>query len=142
MTKYCAESQYGYNYFTDRLTELEPEDDAATKIWGSGWQMPSLEQIKELLDNTTTTWTEQNGVSGVLFTASNGNSIFLPVQLLISPVSANFQSFYWSRSLYLDYSYFAYSLALESNYYHDWNRFDWKYLYRYDCYYVRPVRKQ
>ena len=39
---------------------------------------PSLDQIKELLNNTTSVWTTQNGVYGRKFTGSNGGSLFLP----------------------------------------------------------------
>ena len=78
LTKYCNNSSYGYNGFTDDLTTLLPEDDAATVNWGSGWRMPTEEEWWELYNNTTVTWTTQNGVSGRLFTASNGNSLFLP----------------------------------------------------------------
>ena len=78
LTKYCNEASYGYNGFTDNLTTLLPEDDAATANWGSDWRMPTNEEWQELLDNTTNTWTTQNGVNGRLFTASNGNSLFLP----------------------------------------------------------------
>ena len=78
LTKYCNDSYYGYNGFTDNLTTLLPEDDAATANWGSDWRMPTRAEWQELLDNTTVTWTTQNGVNGRLFTASNGNSLFLP----------------------------------------------------------------
>lgn len=78
LTKYCTDASYGYNGFTDDLTTLLPMDDAATANWGSDWRMPTLEEWQELLDNTTHTWTTQNGVNGLLFTASNGNSLFLP----------------------------------------------------------------
>ena len=81
MTKYCTQSEYGYNGFTDNLTELQSADDAATANWGSDWQMPSLAQIQELCSssNTTTEWTQVNGVNGRKITSkSNGNSIFLP----------------------------------------------------------------
>lgn len=54
------------------------EYDAATANWGSPWRMPSQEQFQELLDNTTSTWTTQNGVNGYKFIGSNGNSVFLP----------------------------------------------------------------
>ena len=57
------------------------EYDAATANWGSDWQMPTMEQLNELMDNnnTTSTWTTQNGVNGLLITSKrNGNSIFLP----------------------------------------------------------------
>ncbi len=78
ITKYCTNSDYGT---IDNKTELEPFDDAATVNWGSGWQMPSLEQFKELINSsyTTQTWTTMNGVEGRKITSkSNGNSIFLP----------------------------------------------------------------
>ena len=78
LTKYCNNSSYGYNGFTDNLTVLQPVDDAATANMGSGWCMPSEAQWEELYQNTTNTWTTQNGVNGRLFTASNGNSLFLP----------------------------------------------------------------
>ena len=55
--------------------------DAATANWGGIWRMPTLLQIRELIDNTTTTWvtTGQNGSSGIRFTSANGGSIFLPM---------------------------------------------------------------
>ena len=101
LTKYCTYSSYGYNGFVDDLTTLLPEDDAATVNWGAGWRMPTKEQWQELLDNTTTIWTTQNGVSGRLFTASNGNSLFLPAAGRKGSVSLGPGSdgSYWSRSL-------------------------------------------
>ena len=79
LTKYCDNSDYGYNGFTDGKTELDHEDDAATANWGPEWRMPSLEQIQELMDNCTSQWTTRNGVNGRLFTSNiNGASLFLP----------------------------------------------------------------
>lgn len=78
LTKYCNNFSYGYNGFTDNLTTLLPEDDAATVNWGADWRMWSEEERQELWQNTTRTWTTQNGVNGWLFTATNGNSLFLP----------------------------------------------------------------
>lgn len=78
LTKYCNNSSYGYNGFTDNLTTLLPEDDAATANWGGNWRIPTYWDFQELLNNTTATWTQQNGVNGQLFTAANGNSLFLP----------------------------------------------------------------
>lgn len=40
--------------------------------------MPTLSQVQELISGTTQTTETVNGVKGVRFTASNGNSIFLP----------------------------------------------------------------
>ena len=80
LTKYCSNSNYGYNGFTDSLTVLQLSDDAATANWGSGWCMPTPDQWRELRDNTITAWTTQNGVEGRLFTALNGQSLFLPAE--------------------------------------------------------------
>ena len=49
---------------------------------GGDWHIPTNEQIRELLDNTTSTWTEKNYVKGRLFTSKkdNSKSIFIPVE--------------------------------------------------------------
>ena len=78
LTKYCNNPDCGYNGFTDNLTTLLPEDDAAAVNWGGDWHMPSNDNWEELYENTTHIWTTWNGVKGRLFTASNGNSLFLP----------------------------------------------------------------
>ena len=104
MTKYCTDSDYGYNGFTDNLTELQPEDDAATANWGSNWRMPSRDQIAELINGsyTTSEWTQLNGVNGRKVTSkSNGNSIFLPVagSRWYEAYDAGRLGYYWSSSL-------------------------------------------
>ena len=78
LTKYCSESDFGFNGFTDDLVTLQPNDDAATANWGEGWSTPTYNQWVELLRKCTHSWTTINGVKGCLFTARNGNSIFLP----------------------------------------------------------------
>ena len=105
LTKYCTNSSYGYNGFTDNLTNLLPEDDAAAANWGGDWRMPTKEEWQELLNNTTSVWTTQNGVNGRLFTASNGNSLFLPAagcrdESILD--HTGIRGFYWSNSLDLD----------------------------------------
>ena len=59
---------------------LDLEDDAAHVNMGGDWHMPSPEQIQELIDNTTSTWTKQDGVNGRLFTSKKDASktIFIP----------------------------------------------------------------
>jgi len=54
------------------------EYDVAHVQWGGSWVMPSVEQIQELLDNCSYTWTTIEGVTGAHFIGSNGASIFLP----------------------------------------------------------------
>lgn len=66
---------------TDHLTELEPEDDAATANWGANWQMPNRQQLYELFLDTYTSKevVTQNGVKVLKITSKkNGNSIFFP----------------------------------------------------------------
>ena len=109
LTKYCCQSQYGYNGFTDDLTELVPEDDAATANWGIQWQMPSGKQLKELMNEayTTSEWTTLNGVNGCKITSrSNGKSIFLPMAgyIGVSLTYGGSHAYYLSRSLTLIYS--------------------------------------
>ena len=105
LTKYCNK-WYGNNGFTDTLTVLMPEDDAASVNWGADWRMPTKEEWEELYQNTTVTWTTQNGVYGGLFTASSGNSIFLPVTGFRydgSLEDADIAGYYWSSTLDTDY---------------------------------------
>ena len=105
LTKYCNNASCGNNGFTDTLTVLMPEDDAATANWGNGWRMPTYTELRELKDNCAFTWTTQNGVNGSLFTASNGNSLFLPAVGYRSFGSLHCcgdRGYYWSSSLYTD----------------------------------------
>lgn len=75
LTKYCTKSSHGV---VDNLVVLQPNDDAATANWAGDWRMPTLAEWMELFHNTICEWVVQNGVNGGLFTATNGNSIFLP----------------------------------------------------------------
>ncbi len=144
MTKYCNNSSYGYNGFTDDLTELLPEDDAATANWGSDWQMPSLVQCEELINDefTTTEWTTQNDVNGRLITSKiNGKSIFLPAagcRYDTSISSLGGRGDYWSRSINVNYSFSGRTLYFFSNFIRT-NGDDG---YRYFGPSVRPVRVQ
>ena len=59
---------------------LDLEDDAAHVNMGGDWHMPTPEQCQELIDNTTSEWTTQDGVNGRLFTSKKDASktIFIP----------------------------------------------------------------
>ena len=97
------------------------EYDAATANWGSDWRMPTREEWQELYQNTTHTWTTQNGVNGRLFTASNGNSLFLPAagcRENSSLDSAGSLGHYWSGSLFTVYPYSAWGLSFLSGSYY------------------------
>ena len=120
LTKYCNKADKGNNGFTDNLTTLQAGDDPATANWGSGWRTPSKEQWEELQDNTTNTWTTRNGVEGMLFTAFNGNSLFLPAvgyHWVGELIDAGSFGYYWSSSLYADYPHYAWDFYFRSGSY-------------------------
>jgi len=77
--KFAHESALTKYNSSDGLMVLEPGDDAATANWGEGWKMPTKADFDELTANTTTAFTEQNGVNGLLCTSTaNTNTLFFP----------------------------------------------------------------
>lgn len=75
LMKYNSNPDHG---IVDGKTSLDPEDDAAHAKWGGLWRMPTGEQMKELIDNCTWEWTQENGVDGFRVTGKASRSIFLP----------------------------------------------------------------
>ena len=79
LLKYNVNSDYGMK---DYKTQLDAEDDAATANWGKDWRMPTVNELKELLDGCTWKWTDSfngSGVAGKVGTSKyNGSIIFLP----------------------------------------------------------------
>ena len=85
---------FGYGDQTAMLTSTKLEDYPSFDIAGSEndiiyhlnidgdspmkSQMPTHAHVLELINNTTREWVTLEGVEGIRFTASNGNSIFLP----------------------------------------------------------------
>lgn len=107
LTKYCNISAYGLNGFIDGLTVLQVTDDAATIALGASTHTPTVDEWDELMNNTTMAWTIMNGVNGLKFTASNGNSIFLPAAGRRSGSELLYPGdygTYWSSSLDLERS--------------------------------------
>lgn len=120
-SKYVTDSMYGN---VDGKKELDLSDDAAYVYWGSGWRMPSVAQIDELVSNCTTEWTTMNGKWGrMMKSLKNGKSIFLPAAGYWND-SGYRDSIggYWSRSLQWGgsrstssgYSAYFFSFALHS----------------------------
>ena len=116
MNKYCTDSVFGLNGFVDSLTLLEPDDDLASTIWGTAWRTPTIEQWEEMFQNTTSVWTTLNGVNGWHFTASNGNSLFLPAAGYYwdEELNAADLGVYWSVTLNVEYPYRAWSFHFNS----------------------------
>lgn len=114
LTKYCNDANRGYNDFTDNLKVLQPDDDTATDNWGNGWCIPTENQWVELLQNTSSIGTIKNGVFGMLFTAKNGRSLFLPASGYgwHGPWLVGRDGHYWSSSLDSDVNpYFAWNFG-------------------------------
>lgn len=136
LTKYCSDSSYGKDGFTDSKIVLDPEDDAATVNWGGNWRMPTYKEMGELIEKCTWIWTTQNGVRGYKVVGPNGNSIFLPAAGFrsgTSLLSAGSYGDYWSSSLYSSNPRYAYRVYFSSScMYRDFSD-------RYYGFVVRPV---
>lgn len=111
--------------------------DVAHVKWGGSWRMPTLNEIKELVNNCNWKWTTYNGVNGQLVTGPNGNSIFLPAagyRLGTDFFGRGSDGNCWSATFFEGDSIYAYRLYFDSGYgyWYDWD-------YRYRGHTVRPV---
>lgn len=92
--------------------------DVAHVKWGGGWRIPTIEEVKELLNKCNWNWTTYNGVNGVIITGSNGNSIFLPAAGQYTGPTLNSVGIvgeYWTASLCTESKgYNVYDLHFES----------------------------
>ena len=124
------------NFIGDNITTLVAADDAATQQLGSPWRMPTVDEINELLDKCTWTWTTQDGVNGHQVDGPNGNAIFLPATGYISDlfiINRGDLGYYWSSSL-------SPSSHDASLFYFDSVNHAWAYDHRRRGLSVRPVR--
>lgn len=92
--------------------------------------MPSMDQIRELIDYCSREWTVQNGVNGTLVTGPNGKSIFLPAAGIrrgdILDVAGK-GGYYWLSSPYSRDEYAAWSYKFYSGT-GDWTDYTERYL--------------
>lgn len=112
LTKYNINHDCGP--VVDDKTTLEPEDDAAYVKLGGNWRMPTYNEWEELSRSCKWRVVPHRGTLGVLLTASNGNSIFIPYNHYIfknryygeNDSDHFYGGYYWtsSRSRYLIYS--------------------------------------
>ncbi len=140
LTKYCNNSIYGNNGFTDTKTTLDPDDDVAHVKWGGDWRMPTNDEFTELLNNCTWTQTTLNGVNGYRVTSNKSGytdrSIFLPAAGYHSTSHLNYVGsfgYYWSSSLRTDYPNNVWGVYFDSGNHDTCN------CYRGDGQPVRPV---
>ena len=93
--------------------------DAASKNWGGGARMPTLDEINELIEKCTAETGELNGTYGKYFTGPNGNTIFLPFAGGYGDKQENYgkSGSYWSSTLSPGgANSWAYTLSMSSNY--------------------------
>ena len=97
-----------YTKYTTIGAKLELEDDAAHVNMGGSWHIPTPDQIKELINNTTHKSAAIDDVSGVMLTSKKDKSktIFFPQTGMVWDGSVDFiESFgaVWSSMLSVDF---------------------------------------
>lgn len=129
----------GWIVTEDGINVLALEHDAAQVQWGGEWRMPTRQELSDLVDNCSWTWTTTNGVSGYVVSGKGdyaSNSIFLPSAGYgggTSLYNSGSGGYYWS-SVPFSGSNRAHALGFDSS-----NHYLY-YLYRYDGQSVRPVQ--
>ena len=128
-TKYVINSN-NVTYY-DEKTVLDLEDDAARKLWGDTWRIPSSEEFDELLENCSWELTSVNGIYGYKVTSLiegyTDNYIFLPFAGYNSSLSLGSAGYYRTSDLTQkrdDYSFVLYIGANENYYTSYWTRYN------------------
>ena len=118
LTKYCFDSEYGKDGFTDSKETLDLEDDAAYMNWGGNWRMPTHKQQLELSLKCYWLWTDNyngsNAKGFIVYKAKTASDALLPVNgtpsssyslsdahifLPVKAHSYDYSGYYWSSSL-------------------------------------------
>ena len=137
LTKYCNNPEYGLNEFTDNLTQLFPEDDAAyqnKKLYNYKFHIPTKDQFEELIKYTDNYWVNNynpnylkhnpeddggiKGLNGRVFVGKNGNQLFIPAAgRYFGQDNDNDGSecYLWSSSINTDYPKNTYVLDFDSD---------------------------
>ncbi len=92
--------------------------DFAARSWGGSWRLPTREEILELTEKCTWTWTCEQGVNGMKVTGPNGNSIFLPASGRTDHgdlYDLGEYGHYWSGTLSSDPGHYLYELVFRDN---------------------------
>lgn len=115
-----------------------PEQYGGYYVFGKVSSAPSLDQIKELIDNTESLKIYYNNVLGWKFTGNNGGTIFLPAAGYYDLwwdeyYFVGIYGTYWSSTPHEEFDYFAYGFNLYS-------APSWSSEYRIYYRTVRPVR--
>lgn len=97
---YSEKNRHNYNTIYCHLNWRDMEHNVAHVKWGGNWQMPTVEQFKELVGNCTLQMATVKGIKGMLFKGKNNASIFLPAagqRTLFSLNSKGNYGYYWTE---------------------------------------------
>ncbi|MCQ2143234.1 MAG: DUF1566 domain-containing protein [Bacteroidales bacterium] len=118
--KYGMTRYQGIAFDGDGLLTLQPEDDPATVNWGTKWRTPTIDEIKELFDETKCEWTwDDEKKAYIVRGLATDNSIFLPAagcrdgSALDSP---GWYGPYWSSSVEEANAHLAYNFYFNAGY--------------------------
>lgn len=110
--------------------------DIATAKWGGNWRLPTEAEMAELIKECSWEWTVNEGISGMMVTGPNGNSIFLPAggdRFGTDQREYGEYGYYWTGTLNTEETRNAYRLEFD-----DWGAICTSYA-RYIGHLVRPV---
>lgn len=113
--------------------------DVAHVKWGEGARMPTLVELKDIVEKCTWTLRTFNGVKGVQVTGPNKNSIFLPFAGFggYNNIGEGSVVFFWSGTLSCEDEEFANAIIYESGYWeYDWDEA----ISRFNGISIRPVK--
>ena len=120
---YREDSYAYYNISDDSYVNIGTEIsgtkyDAVTahEDWGAEWQMPTKNQMQELIENCEWRWYVYNDIKGYVVTGPNGNAIFLPASGNMTYTYLNYdgvRGYYWTS--YGTGSSLAYGLQYTSS---------------------------
>ena len=99
--KLWATKNYGASSVSDYGTYVEwSSNDIVNSLWGSNWKTPSINDIKELINNCSWIWGSVDGKLGYTVKGTNGNSIFLPAAgvKMGSVMKIGEWCYYWSST--------------------------------------------
>ncbi len=98
-SKYCQVANYGLDGYTDLLTTLQTEDDAATQILGPGWRIPTVNEFNQLTENCNWTWMPGMHCFKLTSKKNSSNFIYLPITGHVLYSMNQSKGYYWSATV-------------------------------------------
>ena len=95
-TKYCLNSEYGLDGYSDLLSILEAQDDAATQILGAGWRTPTRSEYTQLFQACTWTWVANKNCFKISNKLESSKYIYLTVTGHPNGAFDQQKGYYWT----------------------------------------------